>query len=348
MSNTYYLNDIQIYDVLESSTAIKAERSLLSTDTILIPDVNITLLGNQYDPFRPNSIFYGLEDTLFKDIIITIINEDINSNIDCIIKDISYDVETNQCSLTLTPFISKKLENTFEYYNDDITPAQALLEILELNGLKDYIDYPSFWNAKYSQSQSYMLISITVTTDDKKKIIDIANEIGTLTCADIFIGTDSKIYYIQYNRYLNPYTPNDIQKNKILSMQIKKNNYDIINQFALSTIYGSYTNDSDLGLTSRNNYGEISQDLSFESTQAITSKYLNGMIWSGENWVYRNQKPKWVVELKCVNQLDYPLSLLDFFKLTFYNDKVYEIIKVEQSESDKTISITGVSYEVGA
>jgi hypothetical protein len=345
MSNTYYINDIQIYDVLESSSAIKAERSLLSNDVVLIPDINITLLGNHYDPYRPNSIFYGLENTLFKDIIFTIINEDINSNIDCVIKDIEYDYEANQCKLTLSPFVSKKLDNVFEYYNDDITPAQALLEILELNGLKDNIDYPSFWNAKYAQEQVGLLVSITVKADAKKKIIDYLNETATITGADIFIGTDNKIYYLQFNRYLSPVSNNDIQLNKILSLTPKKNTLDIINNFKLSTIYGSFPNESDLGLTSRNNYGDISQELNFESTQSITSKNLSGMIWAGENWVYRNQNPKLTVELKCVNQLDYPLSLLDFFTLSFYNNKVYEVIRIQQNESDKTIDITGVSYE---
>ncbi len=104
--------------------------------------------------------FYGVNsDELFKDFIFEIEDEDTGAIYETVLKQISpYDDDTDQIKLALYPFISKKLQNIFEYYQIDITPAQGLKEALQLNGLNDYIDDVSFDNADYFTNSSWIIM----------------------------------------------------------------------------------------------------------------------------------------------------------------------------------------------
>jgi hypothetical protein len=345
MATTYKINNIDLYDVKDSSFQVKVERNLLSNDPVLIPDINLTLIGSQYNPDEPSGFFYGLGVDLFKDVIFTITDTDVNVDIDCTIKNINYDSKSNLCKVTLHPFISQKLENTIQYVQDNYTPAKGLKEILQLNGLNDNIDFTSFNNADYNQTAANMLCNFTITTDNNRKILDIINTISLITGSDIFIGMDNKIYFLQYNRYFNPVPYVDIGQNIIIDYVIRKNANDLINQFNLQTMYGGYLNESNVGKSSRDIFGEVTKDINFGNNQEIVTNSLSAMIWAGENWVYRNQYPKWIIELECVDNLSYPLTLMDFFTVSWLNNHNYEIISIVKQLTQGKLIITGASYE---
>jgi hypothetical protein len=341
--STYYLNDIELTDVISNNATISESRNLIGTDLVLLSAITISVFGEHYDPFSASSPFYGLDNALFKDMIFKIIDDD-GTEIEGVINDITFDHKTNQVNIQVYPFLSKKMSNTFTYFEDGITPAKALREVLELNGLSSNIDYPSFYNAEYAQEDQNFYCNYTITTNDNVKIIDFANTIADLTGSDIYISSQNLISVIQYNRYLDPTPDFNISEDKIVNVSVNKQAGNVINKFQLQTIYGNYEDASGAGTESIEIFGENIKQLDFTNTQQISTNSLNAMIWAGENHVYRNRNPKWNIQLECVNQLDKPVDLKNFFSVTDINtDVVFETIGIVKEPANNIIRITGAS-----
>jgi hypothetical protein len=334
---TFIFNTIDITnDVVSSNYAIQSEKNITSYDNLIISEFQLVLHGAAYNPFASNSIFYEI-DNIFKSLTMEIDILDINTT--AVISNIEFDKTSLNCTLTLTPSINNKFNNSITYVAYNKAPAKVLKDILTLNGFEQNIDTISFENAEFQQENELLLCDFVF---DNIKIIDIANTIGELCCADVFIDIDSKIYFKQYNRDSNiTSTYLNLTLSQVIDYNQSKNARDILNAYKITTPTIEYENDL-LGNESILNYGKFVKELNFDNNNGISSNN-SGIYWAGENYIFRNQNPKWVLECNCVNALNNPVNLRSYFQFTEINNNVYEITKIEQDYTNKTIKITGSS-----
>jgi hypothetical protein len=334
---TFTFNNIDVtQDVINSNYAIRSEKNINTYDNLIVSEFQLTLHGIQYNPFKTNSIFYQANN-LFKNYSMVVNLNGIITT--AVINNIDLDKVNDNVTLTLTPSINNKLNNSITYVAYNQTPAKVLKDVLITAGLLQYVDEISFSNAEFQQENANLYCDFVF---DNLKIIDIANTCGELSCADVFIDIDNKIYFKQFNSTVNiTNTYLNLTNNEVINYKISQNPRDILNAYKITTPSIEYENYL-LGLESINNYGKLVKELNFNNNNGISSSQ-SGIYWAGDNYIFRCQNPKWILECECADTLNNPANLRQFFQYTELNNLVYEITKIEQGYINKTIKLTGSS-----
>lgn len=336
---TYFLNDIDITKYIQSKNIeLREERKIIGADTLILADYTITIIDD-FNPFETNSPFYHAGNRLRNMLVKSYWNDGIRFK--GFIDNIKYK-DNRTLDILIKPNISKNMLSTVDQYvNDNQTPAYALQYLLEWLGLQSYIDYSSFNTASILQDYFGLHVNITINEDDTVTLQQIINQIADGSCADIYLGADGKIYYLQYTnqKYINP--ANILKEKQVVNFDISRN-YDVINKYTMTTQWGSYTSEDSFAPESIRLNGVHKKDLNFDTSQKVVPTTLAGMQWGGQNWVQRGKDIRWVLNCDCIG-LDFYPNLREYFKVEWLDNTNFEIINIIENSQSNITKIVGLS-----
>ena len=336
----YTINGIDVTnDIISTNTTIKASRNIVGNDPILIQEFQLQVsgaafkLGNAYGLFPNKEHLYAYE---------ILIDDNVFDNVIATISEVNWDDNKDIATIKAYPIINKFINTLVEYYNDDISPSQALEEILILNNLEDTIDTTSFIIAKGIQEANNLLCSMTVQFIDNTTIADIINQLGVLSGADIYVGLDNKLYYLQYNSNSDVDSSFIIDNDSIITMTLNDTSKDVKNAYTVDTMWGKWNSeDTTFGDDSISKYDKKQISYNFSSNKIISCNSILAIIWGAENATRRVLYPARAINIKCLDNLAQPMNLSTIFKI---EDIVYGCISVERDIKTGLLTIKGVEY----
>lgn len=344
----YKLDDIDITYLVSTDYTIEEEINLIGEDKIKLNTYNLELfnLDGVFNPYNPNSIFYGRDISDSK--------VDIFDNFGILLytgqcKDYDFNADNNTVNITVCPTLDSILDRTFIQLEDDITPAEAIKNLLIYYGLDSYIDYHSFNYSQLIQEAYNLYVDLNYfienTTTIYQAIVSLSNDFG----CNCYLS-NGKIYLVQIDNEMvyEPYYT--IPYYAVGSVRLYNNIDNIKNQFSyqtdLITLQDYYTQK-----TSRDKYGERAfGSVNLTNGNNIASVSFLGLQDVGQDRIGQAAEPLHFLETEIDNlAFPIPISVGFDFKLDSvlneklgYNFDYNKWLVIKCSISQETSKITAI------
>lgn len=325
-----------------------SEEKSYGQDLISIPDYNFNAwngkdTGYFWSPNAKTSFFHGRN---IHNSVLKVLDNNIPIWIGNINK-IDRDYTSMSAQVSAISVFNKVLNQNVEYYNTNITPAEAVKEMLLLYDLDDYIGISFEWSKNFLESLGF-LVRISFRKEDNITLYNAIQTLADISCSDCFT-TKGKIEFRTFDSDLTNIIPNyTIGEDVISNLKISNMEDSIINDYSIKYGTGDTIKDSlagDVGQYSRSIYGTKElKSIDISNSSNVNLNSLEGAIWLGDSYIKRSGNP--------ILRIEFELDREEFGKFIDLNtyfifsgspedlsNLVFEVMKLEYKD-DLIINIT--------
>lgn len=347
---TYLINGIDISDYVASEYHTEEVISISGEELLRIPSFEIDVFNEEgaFNLFDPTSLFYGLKDYQMAFVLL----EEEQIIYDGIVRKLDFFYSENITRITVSSVLNAAFDRTCIYSNENLTPVQIFSEILQINGLSDYMDLHSYWYSNICQQEMGLHMDVCFLLDQPRSISKVFEALSALSGADIYIS-QGKLFFRQWTK------PEDYNPALVLDadcflgeIEFHYDSDSLRNQYVYKTSAGRLV-DYTIGKESRRIWGERSYPEIDLSTGSLVTNALSALVEAGSNRILRAMNPKWFCRFVLnYDRFPYPFRLLEEFQLspsiiipmgaTFLNTK-WQVVGIKKLS--QTMEITAVMIE---